>query len=129
MGTLVLLDSSALLALRDDEAGAERVEALLGGPQRCLACFMTRMEVLYRVWKDEGEQAGRLAYEQLCSLPLGWIESSEPLLSEAARIKATHALSVVDAWIAAAALTQGAVLVHKDPEFKAIQRLDQEWLG
>jgi uncharacterized protein with PIN domain len=51
--------SSALLALRDDEAGAERVEARLNGHQRCLACFMTRMEVLDRVWKDEGEPAGQ----------------------------------------------------------------------
>lgn len=37
------------------------------------------MEVLYRVWKDEGERAGRLAYEQLKALPLSWVEPSEPL--------------------------------------------------
>lgn len=129
MGTLVLLDTSAVLALRDDEAGAERVEALLDGQQRCLACFMTRMEVLVRVWKDEGEPAGRIAYETLRSLPLTWIESSEPLLAQAAGLKASHALSVADAWIAAAAMGQGAVLVHKDSEFKAIRQLEQEWLG
>ena len=87
------------------------------------------MEVLYRVWKDEGERAGRLAYEQLKALPLHWVEPSEPLLEQAARIKACHSLSLADAWIAAAALQVGATLLHKDPEFCAIPDLPQEWLG
>jgi uncharacterized protein with PIN domain len=78
MGALLLLDTSALLTLRDDEPGADRVEQVLAESQRCYACFISRLEVLYRVWKDEGEPAGRLAYEQLRALPLQWIESSEP---------------------------------------------------
>lgn len=128
-----LLDTSALLSLRDDEAGAERVSQLLHdalkGKGRCLACFMSRMEVLYRVWKDEGERHGRLADAQLQSLPLQWVPASDALLEAAAAIKACHALSVADAWIAAAAQLEGAVLVHKDPEFTAIPNLRQEWLG
>jgi predicted nucleic acid-binding protein len=107
MASLYLLDTSALLTLRDDEPGADRVEALLENSQRCYACFLSRMEVLYRVWKDEGERAGRLAYEQLKALPLNWIE----------------------AWIAAAALQVGATLLHKDPEFRAIADCSQEWFG
>ena len=43
----------------------DQVEQALEGPVRCTACFITRMEVLYRVWKDEGERAGRLPYEQI----------------------------------------------------------------
>ena len=30
------------------------------------------------------------------------------------------AISVVDAWIAAAAMLRGATLLHKDPEFSAL---------
>ena len=122
------LDTSAILTLRDDEPGAERVATLLDGPDRCFACFITRMEVLYRVWKDEGEGSGHLAYEQLQSLPIEWVDQTEPLLLEASRIKALHRLSVADAWIAAAALLSRATLLHKDPEFKAITELDQSWL-
>lgn len=129
MAGLLLLDTSALLTLRDDEPGADRVEAALGGTRRCCACFLSRMEVLYRVWKDEGERAGRLAYEQLKALPLDWIEASEPLLERAASLKARHPLSVADAWIAAAAQQAGATLLHKDPELRAIAELAQEWLG
>ncbi|MFO7628575.1 MAG: PIN domain-containing protein [Prochlorococcaceae cyanobacterium] len=102
-GSLVLLDTSALLTLRDDEPGADLVEQALEHPQRCYACFLSRMEVLYRVWKDENERAGRLAYEQLKALPLQWI--------------------------AAAAMQVGATLLHKDPELRAIADLPQTWLG
>jgi ribonuclease VapC len=123
------LDTSAILTLRDDEPGAERVAMLLEGTDPCFACFMTRMEVLYRVWKDEGERSGRLAYEQLQSLPIQWVDQTESLLLEASRIKALHRLSVADAWIAAAALLGRATLLHKDPEFEAITELDQSWLA
>ena len=134
MRELVLLDTSALLALRDDEPGAQRVAALLvdsakGPAPSCLACFMSRMEVLYRVWKDEGERSGRLAHEQLLALPIRWVEASDALLMRAAEFKAGVALSVADAWIAAAADLEGARLLHKDPEFRAISQLAQEWLN
>jgi predicted nucleic acid-binding protein len=64
MASRWLLDTSALLALRDNEAGAEHVAA------------------------------------------------SDPLLERAA-----------------AARQEGAVLLHKDPEFQAISSLTQECLG
>ena len=134
MRELVLLDTSALLALRDDEPGAQRVAALLvdsakGPAPSCLACFMSRMEVLYRVWKDEGERSGRLAHEQLLALPIRWVEASDALLMRSAEFKAGFALSVADAWIAAAADLEGVRLLHKDPEFRAIPQLAQEWLS
>jgi ribonuclease VapC len=126
-----LLDTSALLALRDDEAGADRVAALLqqaqAGRAVCYGCFMTLMEVYYRVWKDEGAAAGRLAYEQCRSLPMEWIHESADLLEAAAGLKASHPLSLADAWIAAAARLAGATLVHKDPEFAAL-KIPQEVL-
>jgi predicted nucleic acid-binding protein len=116
-----LLDTSALLALRDNEAGADQVAEILHQAQQsnalCFGCFMSLMEVLYRVWKDEGEQEGRLAYQQCLSLPIEWIHEHRALLEKAAEIKANYRLSLADAWISAAATLQGAKLVHKDPEF------------
>ena len=133
MGRRWLLDTSALLALRDDEAGALRVAELLqlaaAGKAECLVCFMTRMEVFYRVWRDEGEARARLADELLRSLPVQWVEASGPLLEAAAELKAKNSLSVADAWIAAAALQNAATLVHTDPEFRTLTTLAQEWLG
>jgi predicted nucleic acid-binding protein len=128
-----LLDTSALLALRDDELGADRVAGLLQaaqtGESRCFVCFMSRMEVLYRLWIDEGERHARLADAQLQSLPIAWVVWSDGLLEQAAAIKACHPLSVADAWIAAATQQEGAVLVYKDPEFTPLTRISQEWIG
>ncbi len=122
-----LLDTSALLTLRDDEDGADLVVELLhkaqDGECKCFACFLSLMEILYRVWKDENELAGKLAYEECQSLPIKWIHETKRLLEASAKIKATNKLSVVDAWIAASALQEGAVLVHKDPEFISVECL------
>ena len=52
MSSRWLLDTSALLALRDDEDGAERVAQLLqsaqDGESRCLVCFMSRTETCWQ---------------------------------------------------------------------------------
>jgi predicted nucleic acid-binding protein len=121
---IYLLDTSALLTLRDDEPGADQVAALLAEARedrvRCLGCFITLMEITYRVWRDEGEAAGRLAHEQCLALPIEWVHESPALLKLAAEIKARYPLSLADAWIAASAAQSGAVLVHKDPEFKVV---------
>ncbi|MFA7060695.1 MAG: PIN domain-containing protein [Pedobacter sp.] len=127
-----LLDTSALLALRDNEPGAERVSALLEASARgelaCHGCFISQMELMYRVWKDEGEEAGRTAYSLCLRLPITWLHETHILLELAAEIKACFPLSLADAWIAAAALQLEAVLVHKDPEFEKITDLKQESL-
>lgn len=119
-----LLDTSALLALRDNEDGADQVADILHQAQQakaqCLGCFMSLMELFYRVWKDESELEGRLAYQQCLSLPIEWIHEHRALLEKAAEIKASHQLSLADAWIAATALLQDAILVHKDPEFAVL---------
>ena len=126
-----LLDTSALLTLRDDEPGAQRVAEVLQsasqGKAKCYGCFISLMEVLYRVWRDEGKPAGQLAHQQCLALPIEWLHSSDSLLTKAAEFKALHSLSLADAWIAACAAEQGATLLHKDPEFKPLTVL-QEFL-
>ena len=127
-----LLDTSAVLTLRDDEQGADLVAKILmqaeAGKVTVFGCFMTLMEVLYRVWKDENEVEGKLAYAQCKSLPIVWIHESTELLEQASEIKANYQLSLADAWIAASAVLQGACLVHKDPEFEVIDSIEQELL-
>mgnify|MGYP002642341305 FL=1 len=78
------------------------------------------MEIFYRVWKDEGEQAGRIAYEMVQSLPITWQHENRELLELSAKMKAQNSLSLADAWISASAILSNAILVHKDPEFKSI---------
>lgn len=126
-----LLDTSALLTLRDDEPGAQRVAELLALAQNrkceCSGCFMSQMEMMYRVWRDESEGKANLAYQQCLALPITWIHETPELLKAAASIKARHPLSVANAWIAASTELAGATLVHKDPEFSAAD-IEQEIL-
>jgi predicted nucleic acid-binding protein len=97
------------------------------GDAVCHGCFISLMEVFYRIWKNEGEAVGRAAYQVCKTLPIEWDESIE-LLERAASVKAQHPLSLADAWIAATALELGATLVHKDPEFENLAGLLEERL-
>jgi predicted nucleic acid-binding protein len=127
-----VLDTSALLTLHNDEPGSDRVAGLLlaaaDGQVEVYGCFITLMEVLYRVWRTEGEKAGRKAYAQCQQLPVTWVHESPVLLERAASLKALHPISLADAWIAATALECEATLVHKDPEFEPIRTLIEERL-
>ena len=127
-----VLDTSALLVLRSDESGADRVEALLSRAKknqcRLFASFMSRMEVLYTVWRGEGEDAARHALRLMDSFAVGWISCEPNILEIASRMKAHGGLSVADSWIGATAIAYGATLVHKDPEFEPLKEVTQEVL-
>lgn len=128
-----VLDTSAVLALRGDESGADRVEALLQqaarGKSRLLLSFMTRMELLYCLWRDEGEQKAREGLRLLDSFSIQWVSCEPDILEAAARIKRSGRVSVADSWIGATALVHDATLVHKDPEFRAFTEIRQETLA
>lgn len=118
------LDTSAVITYFADEPGGVEVERLLtlarARKVELFASFMTFMEVLYRLWRRHGEREGKVAYLRLKALPVARLDASEGLLLRASRIKATHDLSVADAWIAATALATNSRLVHKDPEFRPL---------
>ena len=130
--SLFVLDTSALLALRGDERGADRVSTLLRDAERekcrLLASFMTRMEILYLIWRDESEAAARDALRLMDSFAIEWVGCEPQILESAAYVKSRGGLSVADSWIAGTALRHGATLVHKDPEFDKFKDLTQESL-
>ena len=119
-----LMDTSALLTLYCDEEGADTVEDILrraiAGEVRVAICFISLLEIMYRVWRESGRQAALLAREKCLALPLHVIGQTDPILEQAAEIKALNRLSLADALIAAAALSEQAVLVHKDPEYEQL---------
>jgi len=127
-----VLDTSALLALRGDEAGANRVETLLSRARdnkcRLLISFMSRMEVLYLVWREEGELAAREALRLVDSFKIEWVSCGPRILEIASRLKAKGGLSIADSWIAATAIDRDATLIHKDPEFAKFGEISQEFL-
>jgi len=89
---------------------------------------MSRMEILYIVWRSEGEESARHALRLLDSFSVHWVSCEPRILELAARIKASGGLSVADSWIGATAIEHNATLVHKDPEFEAFEEIRQEVL-
>lgn len=118
-----LLDTSAIMTLLEDEEGAERVETLLRQEQIFLP-YLVLLEIYYITIQDQTEDVADRRYALLKQLSVIFLwNMDEPTLLTAARIKAHHHLSLADAIIAAFALRQQAILVHKDPEFEALAKL------
>ena len=118
-----VLDTSAILALWNNEEGASTVEKILreaSSRKPVLISFMTFMECRYRLWKDQGQKAADEIFRSLCHLPAVRVDVDDRLLMTASELKAQHRISVADSWIIATAITRNATLVHKDPEFDAL---------
>ena len=115
-----LLDTSAWLTLIEDESGADRVEKILRSV-RVLVPWMVLLEIQYVTRRGQGENEAdrRYAYIRNSPVDILW-EIDEPILLTAARMKATHTISVADAMIAAYTQRYEAILVHKDPEFEPL---------
>jgi predicted nucleic acid-binding protein len=121
-----VLDTSAILALWNDEEGARIIEIILremSDRRKIFVSFMTFMECRYRVWKANGKDASDEIVRALNLLPIVRVDVDDALLSTASELKAQHSISVADSWILATALTRDATLVHKDPEFDALSGL------
>jgi len=127
-----LLDTSALLALRGGETGADEVEQLLRraakGGCSLLASFMTRMELLYLIRREEGEAAARHALRLIDAFNLEWVSCEPEILDTAALLKAEGGLSVADSWIGATTIVWNAILIHRDPEFTKFPEIPQKFI-
>ncbi len=115
-----LLDTSALLTLIEDEAGADRVEQVLRQGQVLLP-WVTLLETYYisQQERDQAEAERRYALAKQLPATILW-GMDEPILFTAARLKAAHRLSLADAIIAAFSIRENATLLHKDPEFEVL---------
>jgi len=115
-----LLDTSAILALMEDEDGADRVEEILHEGEVLLP-FPVLLEAYYISLQERSEPVADERYALLRHLSATEIWSvDEPTLLTAARLKARFRVSFADALIAAFAVRSSAILVHKDPEFEVL---------
>jgi len=128
------LDSYALLALLNDEAGADRVEALLRQAEadetQLFLSLINLGELAYIVERRWGPEKLRviLAYLEETAVHLASVDQARVLAS--AHIKAQKKLSYADAFAVALAQELQATLLTGDPEFEAVANvIDIEWLA
>ena len=85
------------------------------------------MEVEYKLLREIPDET-----EEKIAMLLSWptvvVESDSSWRTVAARVKSKGKISFADAWVAALALLNDAELVHKDPEFDAVEGLKSEYL-
>lgn len=119
-GGKFVLDSYAVLALVEDEPGAETVAEIVARETAELYMSVVNLgEVYYIIVRKQGERAaedvvrGVTEEEGLTLAEVTW-----PRAKEAARIKAGGGLSYADAFVLGLGRELGAPVVTGDPEIR-----------
>lgn len=123
--TTYVFDTSALLTLYYEEEGADSLESILRSATKqkinILISFISITEFYYILYQRSGIEKATQALILLKTLPLNRMDPDEELLILAGILKAEYFISLADAFIAALALQKKALLIHKDPEYEALQ--------
>ena len=133
MGERYVLDSFAVLALLSKEPGSERVQALLKkakvGEADVSMTWVNVGEVTYIVERRWGKARVHQVLGTLEATAVEIHEVGRDLTLTAAEIKAEYPLAYADAFAAALAMREQAVLVTGDPEFEQLEAvLPLDWL-
>jgi predicted nucleic acid-binding protein len=121
-----VLDTSAVITYLENENGAAVIEELLekaeAGQITIFLSFVTFTEIYYITIQKKGKVLASERIESMETLPVKRIESNVNVGQIAGEFKAACQLSFADAWISALAKYKNAILVHKDPEFEALEK-------
>jgi ribonuclease VapC len=117
-----ILDTSAIMAVILEEDGADEATQVIQQAERVTVPFIALMEVEYRLARIKPEVV-QVTLEMIDSWPVEVAESYYNWRRTAAEIKSRGRISLADAWVAALAVLRDAELVHKDPEFDAVDGL------
>jgi uncharacterized protein with PIN domain len=111
-----VFDACAVIALLDDEPGAEAVEALLEAENRCLIHFLNVCEVYYHVYRRAGKERAAKLEVILRSYGFELVDALLPVLwQEASELKAEwRRVSLADCFALALAVREKATLVTSD---------------
>ena len=128
-----VLDTFAVIALVQDEPGAEQVERLLADAEAGAAslhmCSVNVAEVLYALWRRGNELAARVKVADLQLVGVQFHDATTQLSLRAGALKAQYPITLGDCFAAALAQHLGATLVTGDPEFRPLEDVVKiEWL-
>lgn len=124
MAATKVLDSWALMAFFEDEAGAEKVEGLLlraeesGKP--LLMCVVNWGEVWYNIARREGEPVANRFMDDIGKMAIEIVDADRELTLLAAKLKSKHVMAYADCFAAALAKQRRVDLVTGDKEFKSV---------
>jgi len=128
-----VLDSFPVIALVQEEPGADRVERLLiqseAGHVALHMCSVNVAEVFYNVRRRATEQVARTTVAGLQLAGVRFHDATLALSLRAGALKAQFPISLGDCYAAALAQELDATLVTGDPEFRHVEDVVRiEWL-
>lgn len=123
----VVLDSFALIAFLQGEAGGERITAWLekarAGSVHLFLSIINLGQVVYILERDVGLEKTVETLGVIDELPLTIVQVNRRRVLAAAHLKAQYAISYADAFAVALAHELNAWLVSGDPELKQVESL------
>jgi len=133
MNPPIIFDSFALLCFFHKEPGWEKAKTLLSDlSRRGEKALLSRInwgEFYYILQRRVGRDKTQEALSLLDQLPIDIVSVDDPLVREAAEIKAEHPIAYADAFCVALAQRHKGRILTGDPEFKAVEKLVAvQWL-
>ena len=130
-----VLDSFALLAYLEGEAGKSRVKALMNGAEfgrySVYISLINLGEVMYIIEREKDLHVAQRTLAAVDQLPLQIVPVSRSAVLAAAHVKASYPISYADAFAVSTAQDYHCVLLTGDPEFRALEAdglIAVEWL-
>jgi len=125
-----VLDACALIALFNEEEGADTVAELMmqasGGADRLFMNALQVTEVYYDRIYIKGVEYADTVLESIYDSPIIVLNDiSCDLIKDAGRFKTTYSMSFADAFAAATAKNFDAVLVTKDSEMREAEEAEE----
>jgi predicted nucleic acid-binding protein len=129
-----ILDSYALFAHFEDEAGGEKVRDMLNaareGETALYLSVINFGEIYYNTFRERGIEKAREILFIIEQLPVRIVDADKALTLEAARLKALYPVAYADCFAAALGVVKKCKVVTGDPEFrKMAKEVKTEWIG
>jgi predicted nucleic acid-binding protein len=129
-----VLDSYALLAHFEDEAGGAQVEKILkaaqAGKTKLFLSVINFGEVYYTTFRERGREKADEARFALEQLPIIVVPAEMDSTLEAAKLKGAHPVAYADCFAAVLGIRKKARVVTGDPGFKKFGvRVAVEWIA
>jgi len=129
-----VLDSYALIAHLEDEAGGEQVRKILraakAGKTKLYLSVINLGELYYNTFRERGREKADEVIFITEQLPITIVNADMTITLEAARLKGKHPVAYADCFAAALGVQKKAKVVTGDPEFKKFgETVSVEWIG
>ena len=133
MDSAYVLDTYAMIAHFEDEAGGEQVRKVLkaahAGKTALYMSVINIGEIYYNTYRERGREKADEAVFMIRQLPVTIVAADLEITMEAAALKSVHAVAYADCFAAALGIRKKATVITGDPEFKRFEKaVEIKWI-